>query len=445
MNIDLPNHLINNIIQYKEYSIILTNIDVDINMNKYFNIILFKHKVINTYFLVSSYGRLGRSISDQKVKCIVNNEEAAINDFKSLFYDKTGIKWDCRLISNPINNKYSWINQDITEDDVNDNQIIIENWLTNFIIDISTKCKQYRTIKNLDIPISKSNINLAYNILNEIKKLISNLDSSNLDESNLDESKLNDKLKALSNKFYSIVPTSDSVIKILNNNDIIKEKLEMLEFYELNGNINMFTSPIPKLISIFKYNISLINFNSDIGKIIINYFYNGLGSQHKKIINIYGLNEKTNSNFSSSNIYLFWHGTKHHYLQSILTNSLILPNSNIRHLMFGPGIYFANASCKSLSYSDKYMLLCEVDLGNTLVMYNSHNSLIINKPYDSVTAYGKQSFSEYEKLNIDTLTDVNIPKNKLIYVNYQTAQLNFDEFIVYDTSRIKIKYILEWK
>jgi hypothetical protein len=91
------------------------------------------------------------------------------------------------------------------------------------------------------------------------------------------------------------------------------------------------------------------------------------------------------------------------------------------------------------------MLLCEVDLGNTLVMYNSHNSLIINKPYDSVTAYGKQSFSEYEKLNIDTLTDVNIPKDKLIYVNYQTAQLNFDEFIVYDTSRIKIKYILEWK
>jgi hypothetical protein len=57
--------------------------------------------------------------------------------------------------------------------------------------------------------------------------------------------------------------------------------------------------------------------------------------------------------------------------------------------MFGPGIYFANASCKSTAYSDKYMLLCEVDLGNTLVMYNSNNSLIVSKPYDSVTAYGK--------------------------------------------------------
>jgi len=431
-NIELPTHLINNIKQHKEYSTLLTNVDIDVNMNKYFNIILYKHKVINTYFLLSSYGRLGRVNSDTKVKCIVNNEESAINDFKSLFYEKTGINWENRSNAEHISGKYNWVNQYDEEDDTEYSNKIIENWLVDFIMDIVKECKDYRKNKNLDIPISKSNINNAYNILNEIKELLSK-NSVNYD-----------LIKSLSNKFYSLIPSTDKVIKILDNNVIIKDKLEILEFYELNGNINISNSSIPKQISLFRYTISLVNFTSDIGKLIINYYNNGIGSYAKKIINIYSLTEKNDFNFTSKNVYLFWHGTKHQYVQSILTNSLILPNSNIRHLMFGPGIYFANASCKSTAYSDKYMLLCEVDLGNTLVMYNSNNSLIVSKPYDSVTAYGKQSFKNYINTKIND-SNAYVPNGKLITATYKTCTLNFDEFIIYDINRVKIKYILEWK
>ncbi|MDD5649830.1 MAG: WGR domain-containing protein [Candidatus Nanoarchaeia archaeon] len=130
--------------------------------------------------------------------------------------------------------------------------------------------------------------------------------------------------------------------------------------------------------------------------------------------------EKTEKQFG--NQHELFHGSKNGNILSILKGGLIIPSCNAGHVtgrMFGDGIYFANASTKSLNYStgfwggrgnknsNSFLFLANVAMGKTFVAHDARYSGIPHG-YDSIHAQKGRSLYNDEfivfKLQQATLT-----------------------------------------
>ena len=127
------------------------------------------------------------------------------------------------------------------------------------------------------------------------------------------------------------------------------------------------------------------------------------------------------------------------------TRFQLSPSAVITGKMFGNGVYFANASTKSAGYigTNKdnigFMFLCEIALGTPKKETQSVSHSGTPVGYDSVHGVGQwQPDQESHIIKQDGLI---IPVGKL--QNFGGSGLLYDEFIVYDTAQIKMKYLLE--
>lgn len=117
-------------------------------------------------------------------------------------------------------------------------------------------------------------------------------------------------------------------------------------------------------------------------------------------------------------------------------------------IKFGKGVYFADMVSKSANYcfTNKnnptgLMLLCEVALGN---MYELKNSEYITKlPAGKHSTIGlgrtRPDPSEYY---VDE-HGVEMPIGKGIDSGHDTSSLLYNEFIVYNTEQIRMKYLFK--
>lgn len=184
---------------------------------------------------------------------------------------------------------------------------------------------------------------------------------------------------------------------------------------------------------------------------------------------------------------LLWHGTRGENLIGILqTGFRIAPSDASRTgSLFGEGIYFADTFSKSFQYANtsnnhmwgfrnnrkfgsednnkpvkkakKYMFLCEVSLGTMKVLTSPTPEVSVNMPNDdfqSVMGYGRTGPNP--KGNIYLTNGCAVPLGKVQnnpplekekgakstdFGNNWSLQNN--EYVVYNTSQVKIKYILE--
>ncbi|CAO4363827.1 unnamed protein product [Caenorhabditis nigoni] len=145
---------------------------------------------------------------------------------------------------------------------------------------------------------------------------------------------------------------------------------------------------------------------------------------------------------------LLWHGTRVTNVFSILMNGLQMPEGDRCGLMFGNGVYFANVPTKSANYccpevsKRVFMLLCEVETSNPLVLYQSEpeaDDMVAKKKKLSVYAAGKHRPTETVEIN-------GIPafKSGLEQIE-EESQLLYDEYVMFDQDRFKIKYVVEVK
>lgn len=118
------------------------------------------------------------------------------------------------------------------------------------------------------------------------------------------------------------------------------------------------------------------------------------------------------------NIMELWHGTRAANLLSILKSGLIIPRSASHGRNFGDGIYFSNQPQKALQYASRgygyneptYMFVADVAMGK-IYEVNRYSSRGLPKPgYDSTF-----------------------------------AKVSSNELIVYDTSQVNLKYLVEFK
>lgn len=111
---------------------------------------------------------------------------------------------------------------------------------------------------------------------------------------------------------------------------------------------------------------------------------------------------------------------------------------------FGNGIYFSDSFLKSSHYSDKeggHMLVCEVALGkiDLTQWLGVHDKKGPKEGYDSVLGRSKENPNP-KQLKVDK-NGVGWAIGNLM--NQPSYRLPYNEFVVYDTSRVKIRYIIK--
>lgn len=134
------------------------------------------------------------------------------------------------------------------------------------------------------------------------------------------------------------------------------------------------------------------------------------------------------------NVSLLWHGSRPGNLLSILKSGLMIPKSTAGHVCgrnFGDGVYFSDQSTKSLNYatgwwagenSDKcFMFLADVAMGKAYIAKSSGETFPVDG-YDSCFAKGGVTRFDWDN----------------------GRKLLNNEMIVYQTSKARIRYMVEF-
>ena len=229
--------------------------------------------------------------------------------------------------------------------------------------------------------LSKSQIQSAYSVLNDLQKEISG---------NKNPTKLLDG----SNRFYTLIPHDFGMQKppLLDNEDAIKTKTSMLDnLMEIEIAYSLLKTdgeeedsdrdPLDIHFEKLKTDMKVIPNDSEEFKRLVEYVSNTHAVTHNQyqleVMEIFELTRRGESKrfkpFSKfDNRMLLWHGSRLTNYVGILSQGLRIapPEAPVTGYMFGKGVYFADMVSKSANYcrtsrSDPIglMLLCEVALG----------------------------------------------------------------------------------
>jgi len=169
----------------------------------------------------------------------------------------------------------------------------------------------------------------------------------------------------------------------------------------------------------------------------------------------HGSNKRFKQWEKDSNRMLLWHGSRLTNFVGIISQGLRIapPEAPVTGYMFGKGVYFADMSSKSANYcfttpesNTGLLLLCEVALGGM-------NELTRADYYaeEAMKENGKQSTKGLGSTSPDQSTFVTldngcvVPSGKSVKDRNLNTSLLYNEYIVYDTAQIRMKYLLRMK
>ena len=151
---------------------------------------------------------------------------------------------------------------------------------------------------------------------------------------------------------------------------------------------------------------------------------------------------------------LLYHGSRLSNWAGILGHGLKIapPEAPVTGYMFGKGVYFADMSSKSANYCYPtrsqpvgLLLICEVALGEANKLVNAdYNADKLPAGTKSVMGMGRVEPSSYEKMT-DGLQLPMGPARNTDVNKLAGYTLNYNEFIVYDTKQVKMKYLAKIK
>ena len=154
------------------------------------------------------------------------------------------------------------------------------------------------------------------------------------------------------------------------------------------------------------------------------------------------------------NRHLLFHGSRLSNCAGILSQGLRIapPEAPVTGYMFGKGVYFSDMSSKSANYcfatrSNPYglLLLCEVALGKENPLVNAdYDAGKLPKGKHSVKGCGRVAPEEENSAKLEDGTIVPLGPAKEVDSS-QRLSLMYNEFIVYDTKQIRLRFIAKIK
>ncbi|KAJ9595723.1 hypothetical protein L9F63_013086 [Diploptera punctata] len=454
------------------YNVVLGMTEIQSGKNSFYKLQVLESDHGNRYWVFRSWGRIGTTIGGNKLENM-DTAISAIQHFRRLYEDKTGNMWEDRKNFQKVPGRFFPVDLDYgqsedtlpTAGDESVSCTLPESVqkLVQLIFDVEIMKKVMMEFE-LDLQkmplgkLSKKQIQQAYEVLTDLQELIKKGGS---------ESRFLDA----SNRFYTLVPHDFGVDNppILNTEDMIKQKIEMLEsLMEIEIAYNMLKTksegdeemhPLDAHYKKLNTNIEEVDKNSKEFELLLKYVKNTHakthGSYELEILNAFkvkrhGEDKRFKPFRKLHNRKLLWHGSRLTNYAGILSQGLRIapPEAPATGYMFGKGIYFADMVSKSANYCctspnnpTGLMLLCEVALGN---MYERSNADYIEKLPKGMHSTKGLGRTEPDPKEVHMTEDgVEIPFGKGKNVGRKDVYLLYNEFIVYDVAQVNIQYLLE--
>ena len=149
---------------------------------------------------------------------------------------------------------------------------------------------------------------------------------------------------------------------------------------------------------------------------------------------------------------LLWHGSRTTNYVGILSQGLRIapPEAPVTGYMFGKGVYFADMASKSANYCNTnrsnntgLMLLCEVALGNEYQLTSSEH--IVKLPAGKHCCKGMGRTAPDPSMEKKLSDGVVVPMGNGVEDENLDSSLLYNEYIVYDTAQINMKYLVKLK
>ena len=470
---------------FEDYDLMMTK--VDLSYGPYSAYVFYRMQLLidtnrDVYILYTRWGRIGEVGASQRTPFSVKDE--AVAEFQKIFKSKSGNEWGAPFERKT--GKYVMMKLELQQikckDFISEFNLITapESNLTDEVKEaVKSFSSQtlYRALfnsYNLNVNIlnfsnlSKETIDKAEHILLEISKRSKQMETENETSAKIE---IIQEIQDLSSRYYELMPAihqTNSAIPPIIQQDVIAQhiaKINLLRNVELASKVilgalyqQLAINPYDYIYRCLDTNITSLPKDSDEGKLIIKYYKRGGGSGN--LLSIFKLQRKGESEKivkyqHEKNRKLLWHGTSSANIVGILMQGLKIappevPNSGY---MFGKGVYFADYFGKSQGFCSKefnntagyFILLCEVVLGNMLVKYNAEFIEKLPEEYLSTLGYGNQAPNPL--YSIHTPYGVEAPVGKLISQKIEGVYnyLGFNEYIVYDTAQIRIRYLLHLK
>ena len=311
--------------------------------------------------------------------------------------------------------------------------------------------------------LSKQSLDDAEKILYEITNLITLFQAETDLEKKIDLISL---IQEKTSRYYEFIPIihniDQAIPPIMTENEINSHlnKLYSLKDLEIASKVILGALYRQKEINPYEYILNSLQVNldpvdpaSDEFSLILKYMNSGHGG--KNILSLLRVNRKEEKERiekykNEKRRKLLWHGTKSMNVTSILLKGLKIapPEAPKTGYMFGKGVYFADVFSKSLGYCSPYysnnyfMFLCEVVLGQSLDLCTSQYIEELPEGYLSTKGVGRSVPNPTK--SIYTHKGLEVPVGELVNDKIYYGLSN-NEYIVYNTAQIRIRYLLHLK
>ncbi|XP_076293767.1 poly [ADP-ribose] polymerase-like isoform X2 [Lasioglossum baleicum] len=452
------------------YTVTLVHTDIQSQMNNYYKLQILEHDKQKKYWLFTSKGRIGTTISSHTLDYLTL--QSCIRRFEFLYEDKTGNVWSQRDHFVKVPRKMCLVDIDHSEEVSLSTQLLesnikseLEEPVQGLIRMLFDELSMKRALAEFEIDvemmplgkITKTQIQKAYSVLTDLQGL--------LKRKNVERIALIDA----SNKFYSLIPHNFGVSrpKILDTAEAIHAKCEMLDallemkitYRLLHTKVTLSENPLDAHYKQLNADIKVLDKKSNEYKLIEQYVRNTHATTHKQydleIEDVFAVNRsEEDSRFEPfkklPNRKLLWHGSRTTNYAGILSQGLRKAPSEapVTGYMFGKGIYFADMVSKSANYcytneldSTGLLLLCEVALGNMYERYSA--DFIENLPSGKHSTFGRGQMQPDPETSHKTMDGVEIPLGTVVTTKLpKQSNLLYNEYIVYDVAQVKIQYLL---
>ncbi|KAL6267071.1 hypothetical protein P5V15_000147 [Pogonomyrmex californicus] len=450
-----------------KYTVTLGLTDIQSKKNSYYKMQILRDDNCDRYHLFRSWGRIGTTIGGKKLEKM--NLQECIDQFESLYEEKTGNQWKNREHFVKVPNLMYPIDIDHGDQEVVSLDSDIKSNLQKSIQDLIRLIFDVAEMKKVMLEfeidmdkmplgkLSKKQIEKAYAVLTELQEI--------LKKSNIDRTMLIDS----SNRFYTLIPHNFGISgpKILETLEEIQSKCDMLDallemeiaYNLLCDKTNEKENPLDSHYKQLKTDIEVLDKTSKEFKMIEKYVKNTHAATHTQydleieevfVVKRQGEEQRFKPFKKLPNRKLLWHGSRTTNYAGILSQGLRIapPEAPVTGYMFGKGIYFADMVSKSANYCCTHsqnptglLLLCEVALGNTYERYQA--DYIEKLPKGKHSTLGRGQTQPDPQDVYKTEDGVEVPYGKVVPANLnKNSALLYNEYIVYDVAQVKVRYLL---
>ena len=464
------------------YSCILNMVDIARGYNSYYKLQLLESDkgMKKVYRVYRAWGRLGTTIGDDKTEQFLS-KNVAIENFEEVYLDKTGNEWSNRSKFEKKAGKFAPVEVNYEDNSSCDEVQDFDKGESKLPVPLQNLIKLIANFENLkrdmlefEIDMEKMPLGrLSKNQINEGYKILSEA-SLYVNEEDREKNKM--KILDVSNRFFTVIPHDFGMRRapLLDNTEIINSKCKMLDsLSEIESAYKILSavsgegdgetkSMIDSYYQKLKCKIEPVEKETDDFKDIETYVKNTHASTHShyslEIVDLFKLKRKEETiKFTPFNAWperkLLWHGSRLSNFASILSKGLKIapPEAPVTGYMFGKGVYFADMVSKSANYchaspcnNEGLLLLCEVALGKSHCLTSADSSLK-KPPTLTYSVHGMGKTGPDPAGSKTWQSGCVIPCGKPIENDLSKTDLLYNEFIVYDTSQIKMQYLVKVK